>query len=150
MDSNCDMFNSCKKTKFAMLLSAINNAEGFTTFQGNKSKVNSPFNVKFVFPKTGERLIRKFDSCDFNQNMTEDGFKVETQCECNSCLKACKYSVLDSQSPLNGFNYIHVIICYSFVIGLTIILTITKKYCNTEDKSNNEDLIRVFKELKIY
>jgi hypothetical protein len=30
---NCDLFNSCKKTKYANQLTAMSNAIGFTTFQ---------------------------------------------------------------------------------------------------------------------
>lgn len=31
--TNCDLFNSCKKTKYATQVTAMSNAIGFTTFQ---------------------------------------------------------------------------------------------------------------------
>jgi len=32
-DTNCDLFKSCKKTKYATQVTAMSNAIGFTTFQ---------------------------------------------------------------------------------------------------------------------
>ena len=34
-DTNCDLFKSCKKTRYASELPILNNAIGFTSFQVN-------------------------------------------------------------------------------------------------------------------
>jgi hypothetical protein len=41
--SNCDLFKSCKKTRYASELPLLNNAIGFTSFQVNKNKINLIF-----------------------------------------------------------------------------------------------------------
>lgn len=80
--TNCELFDSCKKTKYATLVTSMQNAIGFTTFQGAESYRKGPTLIDMFF-SDDKGLKFDIDPCDLN--VTElRGYKMNQNCTCNT------------------------------------------------------------------
>lgn len=74
-----------------------------------------------------------------SENNTLRGYKMENNCNCNSCTddSLCHYDKTNSFPFLYGFGWISVLIVYSVVGVLTVIITLTKnKYAKKTDNES--------------
>ncbi len=140
---NCDLFGSCKKTKYASQVVAMGNAIGFTTFQGTESYRKAPIFITMNYLKEGG-LDFPIDPCD---TKPVDGkvrdFYVEDTCKCNSCDRACHYDIKTSFPVLKGFSFFTVGLFYLFVIFFTAIIYVSKLYYtrkNPKDHSRSSSV----------
>jgi len=140
---NCDLFNSCKKTKYASQVVAMSNAIGFTTFQGTEAYRKAPIFINLDYEKD-RGLDYDIDLCNTTSvNNMWRGFHVDEDCKCNSCEKSCFYSAKASLPVLEGFSLITVAVIYLTVLILTIIIYICKcvyKKNNPTDSSRSSSI----------
>ena len=129
--SNCALFKSCKKTKYASQVSAMSNAIGFTTFQGAQAYIRQPVYIQFEYVEEGG-LNTNFDNCDYNLTGKDKYFDypiLGKSCECNSCEAKCKFEASDKYiSVLNGISIINIVYIYTLVILITVLFYLFKDY----------------------
>lgn len=124
---NCELFNSCKKTKYATQVPAMGNAIGFTTFQGTEAYRRSPVFINMSYADQG--LNFTIDPCDYkNENKTLRGFRITEFCKCNSCDKACQFDINDSLPVMEGFSWLVVGFTYLFVLLASLLIYLCKCY----------------------
>ncbi len=140
---NCELFNSCKKTKYASQVVAMSNAIGFMSFQGTESYRKAPIFIAMNFTKE-VGLDFEIDTCDTKPvDGKVRGYYVEDTCKCNSCEKSCQYDIKTSFPILEGFSIFTVGIFYLFVFIFTLIISLCKSYYkdkNPEDHSRSSSL----------
>ncbi len=125
---NCELFNSCKKTKYASQVVAMGNAIGFMSFQGTESYRKAPIFISMNFTKE-KGLDYPIDTCDTKPvDGKVRGFYVEDTCKCNSCEKSCQYNIKTSFPIFEGFSILTVGIFYVFVIIFTFVISLCKSY----------------------
>jgi hypothetical protein len=143
--SNCLLFKSCKKTKYASQVSAMANAIGFTSFQGAQAYVRQPVFIYFEYPEKGGFEI-DFENCDYdNKGKTElHGFPYSGNCACNSCEALCKYDPYStSVAALNGINLLRIVYIYSFIICITVLICLYKDHIQARklyDQAKNKSI----------
>jgi len=127
--ANCALFKSCKKIKYATQVSAMQNAFGFTTFQGAQAYLRQPVFIKFEYSDT-EGIDQHYEPCDFDpKGSTFHGFPFSKLCECNSCENKCDYlPASKAMDVLEGADGIQLLIVYVIVIVLTVFLYLMKDY----------------------
>ena len=127
-DMNCELFQSCKKTKFAAQVPAMSNAIGFMNFQGVNAYTKTPAFIQILTSKEGG-LKYPIRPCEYDpKDKIVDGIPIKEFCTCNSCAKRCDFS-LTSQTPvMEGLNGIVIICFYGFVIVATICIFYFKNY----------------------
>lgn len=140
--ANCDLYNSCKKTRYASQVSAMSNAIGFTTFQGAEAYVRIPVFIFMNYTDEKTALNLDFDRCDLK--VPEDnilhGFNITKDCGCNSCAEQCRYDLAaKSSSVFLGFNGLTVLIVYAIVFIGTISLFILKKFFGNKDIEESDE-----------
>lgn len=142
IEKNCDLFNSCRYTKIATLTSAMNTAEGFVKYQGYKSIDSTCIYIIFETVQTEKSINIKYDKCSFQGDETEDKYEVKNKCGCDTCLDVCDFT-MSNISILNGFQYLHVVICYSSILVLSLLFFFIRRKFGERKESNegNEDLI---------
>ncbi len=119
---NCELFNSCKKTKYASQVVAMSNAIGFTTFQGTEAYRKSPVFINMNFTKN-EGLNYPIDTCDTEPvNNQIRGFPVLEKCVCNSCDKSCHFDLETTMPIMKGFSLTTVGLVYLAVFIFTGII----------------------------
>lgn len=121
------------------MVPAMGNAIGFTTFQGDQAHNQALVYIKFNYKKNDSLAMNeKYYPCnsEYKEGKLPDNFVLEQKCSCNSCESLCVYEGASKYiNPLNGLNYIHILIVYSIIIILTIIFIFFKKFIkntNTE------------------
>lgn len=130
-DTNCDLFNSCKKTKFAAQVPSMANALGFVNFQGVNAYTKMSVFIKMKLDEknndTIKGLVFENDPCD---TVPVDG-KVRgyeaKNCTCNSCDKKCKYTSSANMDTFEGLNGVVIVLVYLGVLIGTIVLYFAKK-----------------------
>lgn len=123
---NCELFNSCKKTKYATQVVAMSNAIGFTTFQGTEAYRKAPIFINMFYNTTGG-INFEIDLCNTTSiNNTHRGYHVDSDCPCNSCDKSCVYENNISLPILEGFSLVTVMLFYVIVVICTFIIYICK------------------------
>ena len=127
-DMNCELFQSCKKTKFAAQVPAMSNAIGFMNFQGVNAYTKTPAFIQILTSKEGG-LKYPIRPCEYDpKDKIVDGIPIKEFCTCNSCAKRCDFS-LTSQTPvMEGLNGIVIICFYGFVVVATICIFYFKNY----------------------
>ncbi len=128
--SNCVLFKSCKKTKYASQVSAMANAIGFTSFQGAQAYIRQPVFIYFEYPEKGGFEI-DFNGCDYDNKGEKSlhGFPYSGNCECNSCEALCEYDPYStSVAALNGINVLRIVYIYTFIICLTVLICLFKDH----------------------
>lgn len=135
-DTNCNLFKSCKKTKFVAQVPSMGNAIGFTNFQGINAYTKTPAYVTMIIDNN-RGLKYDIDDCALNVPDTGKirGYKA-TNCTCNSCDGKCDYDLDASVPYMNGANIGLIIGCYIFVFLATLGLFFYKK---TMGKSSGND-----------
>jgi hypothetical protein len=124
-DMNCELFQSCKKTKYATQVTAMNNAIGFTNFQGVNAHQKIPLWIDVYLNTTGMNF-QPNKCADFNQTLY--GFPVSGKCSCNSCDESCTFDKNPGISTFAGFNGIIVVIVYIIVaLGTTGLYFLKRK-----------------------
>lgn len=125
---NCDLFSSCKKTKYASQVSAMNNAIGFTTFQGTEAYRKTPIFINMDYTKEGG-LSFDVDKCDTvpEDGKTLRGFPFSEECKCNTCQNACNYTVSSTLAVMYGFNVMLVVLVLVGVFIATLGIFFLKK-----------------------
>jgi hypothetical protein len=140
---NCDLFNSCKKTKYASQVVAMSNAIGFTTFQGTEAYRKTPVFISMNYKKEGG-LEYPIDTCDTQAvDGKVRGYYVQDTCKCNSCDRACQFNIKTAFPILEGFSFSTVGFFYLFVIIFTFFITLCKSYNrkkNPNDHSRTSSL----------
>lgn len=129
-NSNCNLFKSCKKTKYASQVSAMGTAAGFTTFQGAEAHLRQPVYIEFEYPDEGGIVI-DFENCDYDNGgkTTFHDFPYGGNCECNACDALCSYDPSTTNiAVLNGINPVKILLVLAFVICLTVMLLLFKDY----------------------
>lgn len=151
-DTNCDLFKSCKKTKFVAQVPSMGNAIGFTNFQGINAYTKTPAYVTMKVDNS-RGLVFEVDRCGRNVSDTgyirgygcgpkEEGLPDNgncTVCSCNSCDDRCDYNIDASVAYMNGANPGLIAGCYVFVLIATIALFFYKKHSN-KDESRPSDI----------
>ena len=134
--TNCKLFNSCKKTKFAATYPSMGNAIGFTNFQGIKAYLNIP---AYISMKIGNDSGLEYDPCNLKvpENKTVRGYTNVTECSCNTCESSCNYAFNTSISVLNGVNWPLIVLFYLLVLVVTICLFCYRKHQKTKNKGSN-------------
>jgi len=123
---NCELFNSCKKTKYASQVVAMSNAIGFTTFQGTEAYRKAPIFINIDYVDKGG-LSFPIDTCNTTAvNGTHRGYHVDGDCPCNSCDKSCYYDSKTSLPILEGFSLVTVMLFYLIVVICTFVIYICK------------------------
>ncbi len=127
-DTNCDLFKSCKKTKFVAQVPSMGNAIGFTNFQGINAYTKTPAYVTMKIDND-RGLVYEIDKCGLDVPVTGiiRGYPNNTNCSCNSCDDKCDYNIDASVAYMNGANFGLIIGCYIFVFVATIVLFFFKK-----------------------
>ena len=136
-DTNCELFKSCKKTKFVAQVPSMGNAIGFTNFQGINAYSKTPVYVTMKIDN--ERgLVYDNDQCNLQipENQTVRGYKNISRCSCNSCELNCNYDFDSSVGVLNGINTTLIISFYAFVLVATILLFFYRKKCGKNENNN--------------
>lgn len=135
-NTNCELFNSCKKTKFASQVPAMSNAVGFTNFQGINAHTKNAVYIK-VKTSTEGGLQYDPDPCDTlpDKEGKVRGIPISSPCSCNSCPLKCNYNLASTTPVLEGMSYILVGAFYGASIVLTIGIYFIKHLNN--NKSNN-------------
>lgn len=132
--SNCTLFKSCKKTKYASQVSAMANAIGFTSFQGAQAYIRQPVFIYFEYPdKEGFKI--DLENCDYDNKggLALHGFPYSGNCECNSCEALCKYDPYStSVAALNGINPLRIVYIYGFIICITVLICLIKDYLQSK------------------
>lgn len=128
-DTNCELFKSCKKTKFVAQVPSMGNAIGFTNFQGINAYSKIPV---YVTMKIDNERGLKYDNDVCNLEVPSSqivrGYKNISSCTCNTCEYSCNYDFDSSISFTNGMNITLIIVFYIFVFIATICLFFYKKY----------------------
>jgi hypothetical protein len=133
-DTACEVFKSCKKSKFVAQVPSMNNALGFLNFQGVNAYKKSAIYMNMKLDKEGG-MKYEIDPCETEaiggivRNMT-----IEQNCTCNTCSAKCDYSAVSETPILDGLNVTLVVVFYLCVIVLTVVIFFIKKYCATADK----------------
>lgn len=136
-NTNCELFKSCKKTKFVAQVPSMGNAIGFTNFQGINAYTKTPAYVTMkIDNKRG--LLYDIDKCEFDvpADGTIRGYTKNGNCSCNSCEGRCDYNIDASVPYMNGANFGLIAGCYAFVLVATLGLFFYKRY---EDKNKSEN-----------
>lgn len=139
-EMNCNLFKSCKKTKFAAQVPAMGNAVGFTTFQGVNAYTKIAVYIEIIIEKSKDNsLFYEIDPCDTkpDANMEVRGIKIKSECTCNSCDLKCNYELGSTTPVLEGLNLLIVGLFYLFVIISTIIIFFLKRYAENKRKQND-------------
>lgn len=134
--SNCSLFKSCKKTKYASQVSAMKNAIGFTSFQGAQAYVKQPVYVEFEYTNN-EGIMDEFENCniDMTGKTKFHGYDYNGPCECNSCEDKCVYETSSKNiSILNGLSIVRILYIYFWVIVITVALLLYKGYSHLNNK----------------
>jgi hypothetical protein len=136
---NCELFESCKKTKYATQVTAMNNAIGFTAFQGTQAYHKIPLWIDIYFNNTiGMNFTN--NACDYYpNNHTLYGFNITEKCHCNSCNPSCTFDSNPSMAVLEGFGYMKVLTVYLIVAVCTLIVFFAKRY--KKSKSHPVDIV---------
>lgn len=134
-DTNCELFQSCKKTKFVAQVPSMGNAIGFTNFQGINAYTK--ILVYILMKIDNERGLKyDIDKCDIDViDGNIRGYTNNTECSCNSCDGRCDYNIDASVSFMNGVNVWLIVGCYIFVLVATLGLFFYKKSTEKSDKS---------------
>lgn len=136
-DTNCQLFQSCKKTKFVAQVPSMGNAIGFTNFQGINAYTKCPVYVTMEIDDQ-RGLNYSIDNCSIEvpSNGNISGYLNNSACSCNSCEYKCNFEVDTSLPFMNGSNIGLIIGCYIFVFVATIGLFFYKKTVGENDKEN--------------
>ena len=133
-DTNCELFKSCKKTKFVAQVPSMGNAIGFTNFQGINAYSKIPV---YVTMKIDNERGLKYDNdaCNLEvpSNQIVRGYKNISSCTCNTCEYSCNYDFDSSISFTNGMNITLIIVFYIFVFIATICLFLYKNYFGSKE-----------------
>ena len=126
-DTNCKLFQSCKKTKFAAQVPAMGNAVGFTNFQGINAHTKNDVFIKVSVANEGG-LTYNPSSCDTQPDAEGkvEGIKIGGPCTCNSCASVCNYTLSSSIPVLEGLSYKLVGGFYATVVVLSIVIFVVK------------------------
>lgn len=136
--SNCELFNSCKKTKYASQVTAMNNAIGFTSFQGTEAYQKSPVFIQMKYEKD-KGLKFDNDKCgmDLTGKKIHRGYTVEGNCACNACEEKCVYDAdVNRMEIMEGFNALTVALVYVFVILVSVVIYLLKKRGKSERRAS--------------
>ena len=133
-DTNCELFKSCKKTKFVAQVPSMGNAIGFTNFQGINAYSKIPV---YVTMKIDNERGVKYDNDACNLEVPSSqivrGYKNVSSCTCNTCEYSCNYDFDSSISFTNGMNITLIIVFYIFVFIATIFLFLYKNYFGSKE-----------------
>lgn len=135
-DTACEVFKSCKKSKFVAQVPSMNNALGFLNFQGVNAYKKSAIYMNMILDKEGG-MKYEIDPCETEaidgklRNMT-----IEQNCTCNTCSAKCDFSAVSKTPVLDGLNVTLVAVFYLCVIALTVVIYFLKKYCASPDKDD--------------
>ena len=136
-DMNCELFNSCKKTKFAAQVPAMSNAVGFMNFQGVNAYTKTAVYINIL---TDKEKGLKYDirPCEYKpEDKKVDGIPIEDYCTCNSCAQLCDYNLSSSTPVLEGLSWTVVGCFYGFVIVATILIFVSRNYCGKNKKTED-------------
>lgn len=138
-EMNCNLFKSCKKTKFAAQVPAMGNAVGFTTFQGVNAYTKIAAFIEIIIEKAGG-LVYDIDDCDTkaDENHEVRGIKIDSECTCNSCDLKCNFELGSTTPILEGLSWLVVGLFYLCVIIATISIFFYKKWAEKKNKENAE------------
>lgn len=141
-ETNCKLFQSCKKTKFVSQVPSMGNSLGFTNFQGINSYTKIPMYIQANLSYEGG-LKYEIDNCEmrFNENGEHRGFHNNTNCTCNSCAKLCNYDHNSSLSVLYGINGWLIFGFYVGVLVFTGLLFFFRMNNQKKHKHEEEDFI---------
>ena len=136
-DTNCELFKSCKKTKFVAQVPSMGNAIGFTNFQGINAYSKIPVYVTMKIDNN-KGLSYDNDPCNLEipENQTVRGYKNISKCACNSCQYSCDYNFDSSIAVLNGINSTLIIVFYICIFVATILLFFYKKKCGSDENES--------------
>lgn len=126
-DTNCKLFQSCKKTKFASQVPAMGNAVGFTNFQGINAHTKNDVFIK-VGVSTEGGLTYNPSSCDTKPDAEGkvERITINGPCTCNSCALVCNYTLSSRIPTLEGLSFTLVGVFYATVIVLSIVVFVLK------------------------
>jgi hypothetical protein len=133
--TNCDIFMSCRKTKYATQVTSMGNAIGFTTFQGKNAYKKAPIMINMSYVDKGG-LTYDIDPCNTWPDSGElHQFKVYEKCTCNACDLNCFYDKTPSMAVLEGFGVFKVLVVYGIVALATIVIFFVKRQTSKRNRT---------------
>jgi hypothetical protein len=129
----CQLFGSCQKTPYVSQVSAMQTAEGLMSFLGNNAVTEGQEKINIIYsddPKD-HGLNLSLHKCNetFYKN-DSFGYPVLGNCTCNNCNDACPVGALEflkDAEPMEGFDWVIIVIMYACAIGATILCIIYRR-----------------------
>ena len=119
----CDLFKSCKKTKFASQVPAMGNALGFLNFQGVNAYQKIAVFIN-LFQTKNKGLTFKAEPCDKvpDAEGKVGGYVIKKNCTCNSCSQKCSFGAVSTTPIFEGLSGLTVGLTYGIGFIITVLL----------------------------
>lgn len=122
-ETMCELFQSCKKTKFTSQVPAMGNSLGFLNFQG----VNAYQKISvFIYLNQSKNSGIQFKNNKCYEEPDEKGYvggyKIKETCKCGTCEEKCDYHFVSETPVLEGLSIKTLSIVYGVTVFITLIL----------------------------
>mmetsp|Transcript_43762 Transcript_43762/g.50325 ORF Transcript_43762/g.50325 Transcript_43762/m.50325 type:complete len:297 (-) Transcript_43762:343-1233(-) len=117
----CELFESCKKTPFAIQVTDMHSSEGFLNFQGVNAMSMGSVYIKMKYPEdsgfNGKMFPCSYDAVRFGNHL--HGYDKVTSCSCGNCDALCTYTLpFKKPATFEGANFVLIGVTWGVVLLL--------------------------------